>query len=34
MGNYDITGPAADVSMMGYASAEKIATGSTSGLQD
>ncbi|RLM92607.1 hypothetical protein C2845_PM08G19420 [Panicum miliaceum] len=27
MGSYDITGPAADVNMMGYASAEQIASG-------
>ncbi|RCV26276.1 hypothetical protein SETIT_5G232500v2 [Setaria italica] len=27
MGSYDITGPAADVNMMGYASAEQIAAG-------
>lgn len=27
LGSYDITGPAADVNMMGYASAEQIASG-------
>lgn len=27
MGSYDITGPAADVNMMGYANAEQIASG-------
>jgi len=27
MGSYDITGPAADVNMMGYASSEQIAAG-------
>jgi neutral ceramidase len=27
MGSYDKTGPAADISMMGYASAEQCATG-------
>lgn len=27
LGSYDITGPAADVNMMGYANAEQIASG-------
>jgi len=27
VGSYDITGPAADVNMMGYANAEQIASG-------
>ena len=27
MGSYDITGPAADVNMMGYANSEQIASG-------
>lgn len=27
LGSYDITGPAADVNMMGYANAEQIAAG-------
>ena len=27
MGSYDITGPAADVNMMGYANTEQVASG-------
>ena len=27
LGSYDVTGPAADVNMMGYANAEQIASG-------
>ena len=27
MGSYDITGPAADVNMMGYANAEQVTSG-------
>ena len=27
LGSYDITGPAADVNMMGYANAEQVASG-------
>lgn len=33
LGSYDITGPAADVNMMGYANMEQIASGIHFGLR-